>query len=84
MTAGVTAAFCILLRSFPSESKVFFYLPVYADCDEVEYRRCGANDVHGDVRVAPDEREGPQAVDLRETQSENHNHNFGTKLSSTL
>ena len=64
MTAGVTAAFCILLRSFYRKAK-FFYLPVYADCHQVEYGRGGADDVHGDVGVAPNERQSPQTVNLK-------------------
>ena len=39
--------------------------PVHADGDEVEDGGRGADDVHGDVDVAQEERQGPLVVHLR-------------------
>ena len=39
--------------------------PVHADGDEIEDWGGGADDVHGDVDVAEEERQGPHVVDLR-------------------
>ena len=39
--------------------------PVHADGDEIEDGGGGADDVHGDVDVAQEERQGPLVVHLR-------------------
>ena len=42
--------------------------PVHADGDEVEDGGGGADDVHGDVHVAEEERQRPQIVDLKQSK----------------